>query len=202
MIKVIYFDAGGVLHVPNTAVGDDLQTELNLTDEQVAVVFRTYVPRIGTGKMTEQAAWDDMHKKFGIRHVSENERLFARSFEATLQKMPGMYELVTELRNSGIKAGLLTNVTPQFAEVLRMHGHYDPFDYRVLSYEVGLWKPDPAIYQLALRLADAKPEEAVFIDDFAQNTAAAEQLGWHSILFQNTDQITKELWPLIERARP
>lgn len=191
------FDAGGVLHVSNTAVGDDIQKELGLSNEQSEKLFEHYIPLLGTGKITEQALWDEIARKFGTRKVSVDEHLFTRSFVTTLQKMPGMYELVDELKAKGTIVMLLTNVSPQFAEVLRQKGHYDPFEHRVLSYEVGYWKPDPEIYQLALKKLHVKPEEAVFIDDQEKNIIAAQKLGIHGIVFKSTAQLKKELANLL-----
>ena len=198
MIKAVLFDASGVLHVANTVVGDDLQQEFGLSDEQVDQVFRKYVPLLGTGKITEREVWQELQRDFGIREVHEDERLFQRSFIATLQKMPGMYELVDKLKQKGITVALLTNVTPQFAAVLEQKGHYDPFDHRILSYEVGLWKPDEAIYQHALKVVGVAPKEAVFIDDQEKNVLAAESLGIHGIAFHDTAQVTRELETLIK----
>ena len=198
MIKAVIFDSGGVLHIANTSVGDDLRQELNLNDEQINKVFSYYVPLLGTGKIDEQQVWDELKRDYGIRQVNEDEHLFTRSFIATLKKMPGMYELVDGLKDIGITVMLLTNVTPQFAEVLRREGHYDPFDFRVLSYEVGIWKPDITIFEYALAQLAAKGDEVVYIDDLEKNVVASKLLGMHGILFKNTEQIKVELAKLME----
>jgi putative hydrolase of the HAD superfamily len=198
MIKAVMFDAGGVLHVANTAVGDDLQQELGLTDEQVIKIFSYYIPLLGTGKLSEQELWKALSKDFGIREVDADEHLFTRRFVNTLEKMPGMYELIDELKAQGIKVLLLTNVSPQFAEVLEQKGHYDPFDLKVLSYEVGSWKPDVEIYNHAIQKLGVKPQEAVFIDDQEKNTVAARKLGIHGIIFSDTEQVKKQLAKLIK----
>jgi HAD superfamily hydrolase (TIGR01509 family) len=123
--------------------------------------------------------------------------LFTRSFIATLQKMPGMYELVDGLRAKGIVVMLLTNVSPQFAEVLQQTGHYDPFDFKVLSYEIGLWKTEAGFYEHALQKAGIKGEEAVFIDDEEENLRVAGKLGIRGILFKDTEQVKAELAKLL-----
>lgn len=200
MIKVVMFDAGGVLHVSNRAGADDLMQELGLTEEQVMRIYNHYVPLLGTGKMTEAEVWKAVSKEFGVREVSVEEKLFTRSFIDTLQKMPGMYKLVDELKAKGIKVMLLTNVSPQYAEVLESAGHYDPFDMRILSFEVGSWKPDPVIYQKALELANVKPEEAVFVDDQEKNIVAAEELGIHGIVCTSAEQVKRDIEKLIAQS--
>lgn len=51
------------------------------------------------------------------------------------------------------------------------------FDLVMMSNEVGLHKPDPEIFRLALELLAVEPAAALFIDDLAQNVAAAQALG-------------------------
>lgn len=63
----------------------------------------------------------------------------------------------------------------------------------VLSYEVGLAKPDPAIFRFALDKAGVEAGEAVFVDDQAVNVEAARNLGIDAFQFLNSDQFVQEL---------
>jgi epoxide hydrolase-like predicted phosphatase len=54
-------------------------------------------------------------------------------------------------------------------------------DLVVMSNEVGIAKPDPAIYLLVLELIDLPPEQAIFIDDLSANVEAAQALGMAGI---------------------
>ena len=64
-------------------------------------------------------------------------------------------------------------------------GAVPAYDYAVVvqSCELGIVKPDPEIFNHALRLARVLPEEAVLIDDRAENIEAVERLGWYSLPF-------------------
>lgn len=66
-------------------------------------------------------------------------------------------------------------------------------DALVLSNEVGLAKPDPAIYQHALAEAGAKPEEAAFFDDVQRYVDAASALGIHGRLFTTAEQFEADI---------
>jgi 2-haloacid dehalogenase len=71
----------------------------------------------------------------------------------------------------------------------------------VVSGEVKLIKPDPAIYRASLEqvrahLADIQPEELVFIDDVAENANAASALGWRGIHHVSPEQTRRELLAL------
>jgi len=67
------------------------------------------------------------------------------------------------------------------------------FDDLILSYEVGCRKPDPQIYQKALRQTGTRAGRAIFIDDLAENVRAAEDLGIRSHLFRNIAGLLKFL---------
>ncbi|MEZ0115874.1 epoxide hydrolase-like predicted phosphatase [Catenulispora sp. EB89] len=73
-------------------------------------------------------------------------------------------------------------------------------DLIVYSHEVGMLKPDPAIYELCLDRLGLPPEETVFVDDVEGNCAAARALGMSAVLFKDTAQAVRELDALLQRA--
>jgi putative hydrolase of the HAD superfamily len=70
------------------------------------------------------------------------------------------------------------------------------FDGRVLSYELGVMKPDPRIYQEALKLAQAEPSACVFIDDMEENVAGASGLSIKGILYKPETDLARALTAL------
>jgi HAD superfamily hydrolase (TIGR01509 family) len=54
----------------------------------------------------------------------------------------------------------------------------------LISAEVGLAKPDPRIYRLAAERLGVRPDEAVFVDDFAANVEGARAVGMRAIHFR------------------
>jgi putative hydrolase of the HAD superfamily len=70
-------------------------------------------------------------------------------------------------------------------------------DLIVYSHEVGLKKPDPAIYELCLDRLGMAPREVVFVDDFEDNCVAARALGMSAVLFQDTAQTIRDLDALL-----
>ena len=61
----------------------------------------------------------------------------------------------------------------------------------ILSHELGIRKPDPAIYRAALKLSGTKPEETVFVDDLKPNVDSAGKLGFHAIRFRNAEDLRR-----------
>ena len=96
---------------------------------------------------------------------------------------PEMVDFCTALRSRGLKTGLLTNNAREFEAAWKaMLPLDDLFDDVVDSSEVGMRKPDPAIYRLALERLGVAPGEAVFLDDAPGNVAAAEAVGMQAVL--------------------
>lgn len=93
-------------------------------------------------------------------------------------------EAVREVRRAGRATALVTNNIIELRELWRPLLPLDElFDAVVDSCEVGMRKPDPRIFELALGLlGDIEPAEAVFLDDYEGNVAAAERLGMRAIL--------------------
>jgi putative hydrolase of the HAD superfamily len=91
------------------------------------------------------------------------------------------------LREQGVLTALVTNNAREFrAGWRRLLPLAELFDAVIDSSEVGLRKPDPAIFALALReLGGVAPEHAVFLDDFPGNVAAARRLGMHGVLVED-----------------
>ncbi len=63
----------------------------------------------------------------------------------------------------------------------------------VSSCFVGLRKPEPTIYRLALELTQKSPEDCCFIDDRALNLESARQLGMHPIEMKDVEQLRRDL---------
>jgi len=103
------------------------------------------------------------------------------------------------------RVALLTNAFPDHARLVQERYGFDPraeFDLYVNSAEVGLAKPDPAIYRLVLDRLGIAPGEAVFLDDMVRNTDAAGALGIHAIVFTDAEAGLKDLAALLGHPIP
>ncbi|MBW2314388.1 MAG: HAD family phosphatase [Deltaproteobacteria bacterium] len=113
-------------------------------------------------------------------------RLLARTMGAQTQARSPVVDCVHAIRSAGLKTGLLTNNALEIRERWRaVLPLADLFDDVVDSSEVGVRKPDPAIYHLALeRLGGVDASSAIFLDDLPGNVEAAEALGMRGILVE------------------
>lgn len=82
------------------------------------------------------------------------------------------------VRALGYRLGLISNAPPSLRALLVRWGLMPLFDHVTLSSDVGVLKPDPAIYQAALAGAGARADESVFIDDLVPNVEEARALGF------------------------
>lgn len=94
-----------------------------------------------------------------------------------------MVEAVRRVRAAGYRTGLVTNNAREWGETWRRVVPLDElFDVVLDSSEVGLRKPDPAIYRLACERLGVAPAECLFVDDLECNVAAAQRLGMEVLL--------------------
>jgi 2-haloacid dehalogenase len=106
----------------------------------------------------------------------------------------GTVKILYRLRDAGYELVGLTNWSAEkFLLTRPKHEFFKVFDHIVVSGEVGLVKPDPAIFELALQRVGRRPEQCLFIDDSAANVAAAAALGFHTIQFHSPAELEREL---------
>jgi len=101
------------------------------------------------------------------------------------------YDLVGYIRSLRPRylTGLLSNAWTDLRRFLEVEWKIaDAFDAIVISAEVGMAKPDPAIFELALRQLGVRAEETVYVDDMQENVIAAQTLGLRGVLFQTPEQ--------------
>jgi putative hydrolase of the HAD superfamily len=76
-----------------------------------------------------------------------------------------VHEVLTELKHSSLRMGIISNWDGTARNLLQHHGLMDYFDHCIISSEVGIDKPDPAIFNLAMQQADAVPQECLYVGD-------------------------------------
>ena len=92
-----------------------------------------------------------------------------------------------ELRARGLRTAIVSNCDHATRPIVDDLGLEHEADAIVLSFEVGVAKPDPGIYRAALSAVGARPEEAVFVDDQSWYCEGAEALGIRSFLIRRDD---------------
>ncbi len=109
-----------------------------------------------------------------------------------------LIESLHERRSQGWAMGLhfLSNMPAPYARGIEArHAFMRHFDSGVFSGDVGLAKPDLAIYQLAQRrMGAAHGHQILFLDDHADNVAAAAQRGWNTLHVTDVSRLAQQVF--------
>ncbi|MDN5857961.1 MAG: HAD-IA family hydrolase [Pseudonocardia sp.] len=98
---------------------------------------------------------------------------------------PASAALVTGL--AGTRLAVLSNAPAPLAAAVRAAAWTAAFDVLVFSSDLGLAKPDPAIYAAADRAYGTRPGDVVFFDDRVPNVEAARAHGWDAHVWTGPD---------------
>jgi putative hydrolase of the HAD superfamily len=136
--------------------------------------------------------WADIATALGLATPSQAqlEALVAGDVASWTHYRDEMWALTREFRARGGRTAMLSNGVPEIMAQIRADRPLgDVFDAVIVSCEVGLAKPDAAIYELTLERMGARATDTLFVDDRAINTAAAEALGIATITFSRTHTV-------------
>ena len=122
-----------------------------------------------------------------------------RGFNGRIVVQEAVVERVRSLRAGGYRTGIVTNNVKEASAGWRALLPVDElFDVIVDSSDVGVRKPDPAIFAVALeRLGGVSPSAAVFLDDAPGNVEGARRAGLHAILVTDPTAALAELDALL-----
>lgn len=189
--RAVITDWGGVLTSPLDQAVDQWLDADRIDQDGYRTVMRAWVKQAYDG-----AGLNPIH---GLEDGSLAPAEFERLLAAELRTVDGgpvgaagliermfagfapveeMYALLREVRAGGTRVALLSNSWGNAYPRERWAGLFDAV---VISCEVGLRKPDEAIFRHAVDLLSLAPDECVFIDDIVHNTRAAEALGMRGV---------------------
>jgi putative hydrolase of the HAD superfamily len=192
-------DYGGVL---TTNVWDSFRAFCEaegIDREEVKRAFRdrpeamALLRRLEAGELTEDEFSPLFGPIIGVRE-ERTEGLVDRLF-AGMQPEEAMIEALRRARAAGLRTGLISNSWGR--------GRYDRdsfgelFDGVVISGEVGLYKPQPEIFELGAERVGLDPSQCVFVDDLRENCEGAEAVGMTAVLHRGADASLERLEELL-----
>ena len=102
--------------------------------------------------------------------------------------------VVRDLHDARVPLYALTNWSAETFPFARgRFAFLDWFESILVSADVGLIKPDPAIFELLLERIGRTATECIYIDDNARNVASAAALGFDAIAFEGVPRLREEL---------
>lgn len=200
--RVVVFDIGGVLlewdprHLyRNIFDGDEAKVEWFLT--HVCTTSWNWMQDIGR-------PFDEAVAELTAR-FPEHTQLIAAYHERWEEMVPYAYAdavaILDDAKAAGVPVYAITNFPGEKLELARKRFRFfDLFEGMVVSSEVRLIKPDPAIFIHFLERFGLEAGECVFIDDSPVNAAAAGKLGFHGFAYESAAGLRAALegWGLLE----
>ena len=191
-IQAIIFDVGGVLYENiQEFFLPDLARRHGLDPDHLLSLGYKHGGAWGLGQATEEEYWRGILSDAGL--ASELLPGLVTETADYIRSIPETWDVVKALP-SRPRLGILSNTTWEWVARLRHVEDWEArFDPIVLSCEVGLCKPDPAIYALLLDRLKLPGEQVLFVDDREDNLAAAAQFGICGHRFSGGSGLRKEL---------
>ena len=191
-LKAVLFDFGGVFTDSPFHAFSAYATRIGATREQVTeIVFGGYV-------VDSDHPWHQVERgEITLENARERIMALGREqgldvdiwevFMAMAENGGGLrtelVDYVPRIRASGLATGIITNNVVEFRDHWRGMLPVDElFDFVIDSSEVGMRKPNPAIFELALETGGFTPGQVLFLDDYEGNVIAAQALNIRSIL--------------------
>jgi putative hydrolase of the HAD superfamily len=192
-MKAILFDLGRVLvdydhRASVTAVADHTTAGFAAVEQ----LMLTHAAALGVGELSAEEFYELLVTETGLR---DDFATFIDRYAAGIQRNePALAYAVALQQRPNVTVAVISNTNDAHVRWLdEQVPELVQLDLVMMSNEVALHKPDPAIFELALELLSVLPEQAIFIDDIAENVAAAQALGLAGIVHSDWSLTTPQL---------
>jgi putative hydrolase of the HAD superfamily len=195
-LRAVIFDYGMVLSAPPAPEAFAHLLRITALDApRLNELYWAHRHAYDEGRLTGQAFWQQFALNASLTltpaQIDELNDWDARMWTTVNPPMLAWQQLLNE---RGLKTAILSNMGDNVHE--RMVDVFDwlsRFDALVWSYQLGIAKPDPAIYWHVLKDLAVEPAEAFFIDDKLANIEAALALGMKAHLFSTPERLREDL---------
>lgn len=196
--KILFSDIGGVLlsngwgHISREAAAKKYGLDYSELDELHHFIFNVY--EIGSITLDQYLDTVIFHQERNFSREEFKDFIFQQSIQ-----LPDMLPWLVEWKNAHpqIKIISINNEARELNNYrIKKFDLHDFFDAFVSSCEVGMRKPDPGIFRLALGIAQAEPHECLYFDDRPMLVEAAKKEGihaYHHKSFEETKKIINSL---------
>ena len=195
-IDAVLFDYGMVLSgPPDMSARARMEVLLRTTPEHFHEAYWRSRDAYDRGSLSGAAYWravaDDLGRPLDATTLVA---LIAADNEHWTQPNEPMIAWARALRAAGISTGILSNIGDAMEMGVRARFPWlDEFTHCTFSHRLGIAKPDTAIYHHAARGLGVSPEQILFIDDRAENVAAARSVGMAAIQYRDHAAFLAEL---------
>ncbi len=202
-IAGIIFDLGGVvLESFEFGFYKDIKKRFGVPIEKLEKVCAAHWSRLEMGKETNLAYWQTVAEELSLQDSSGAVMadLWLKHFQHGAKIKKGTLVLAKKLAEN-FKLGVISNTQKEHSIFNRKRGLFDNFDAVILSNEVGLRKPQKAIFSLAAKKMQLPFKSLLFIDNDIRWVKVARKYGLHAILFTTVVQLKNDLKNIIATSR-
>lgn len=176
-MKAVIFDLGNVLvNYDGQATFTAMSAVAGVSLENLFTHYQTVERAFGTGQLSGRGYYDLLDQAFGLAASYDR---FAAVFCQYQERHEAALAFARDLQaRANVLVGIISNTNEVHASWLHANlPELSLFSSVILSNEVGLLKPDPTIFELALNQLDVPPEQALFVDDLAENVVGGTAVG-------------------------
>ena len=195
-LRAVIFDFGMVLTgVPDAKARAELLRISGLDNERFEKFYWADRHAYDEGKLTGLGFWQKLARDAGLNlpgPTIEELNLWDARMWTTVD--PAMLAWHEKLKQNGVLTAVLSNMGDSVLEnVEREFAWLSSFDALVWSYQLGVAKPEPAIYEHTLKQLGTGAGEALFIDDKLVNVEAARELGMQALVYTTMAALRHDL---------
>lgn len=195
-LRAVIFDYGRVLTgPPDPAAYAELLRISGLPADRLEPFYWMDRHAYDEGKLTGLGFWRNIVRDAGLT-LGESEIAELNLWDARMWTRgdPAMLDWQLAIKQRGLLTAIVSNMGDSVHEhMVRELEWLSRFDVLVWSYQLGVAKPDPAIYRCALERLGTQPGETLFIDDKAENVETAAAMGMRGIIFSNVEKLRLDL---------
>jgi putative hydrolase of the HAD superfamily len=194
-IRAVIFDYGEVLCTQDPAPHQRLLELTGLDRATFESLYWRDRRDYDLGHLDGRAYWAKFARDAGLTFTpAQIDALIENDVLMWVSVNEPMLDWVAALQDAGLLTAILSNMVPEVLRYMRQEFPWlAPFNQLTWSCELGLAKPDPAIYACTCDKLGVRPGEALFIDDKIENIRGAEHFGLHAIQFRNIAQLRHDL---------
>lgn len=187
--RVIVFDLGGVVvRWTDAWLFARVARDLRLPPGRVRRAMLRAEGPLEAGRISLGEFWDRVSRSLRRPIPPATRRQWVGLFRSRARLRTDVAAWIGELRGAGRAVACFSNTDPDHLRVIRARGWLAPFSPAILSYRIGAIKPARRAFDRARRALRRRGSEIFFLDDRAENVAAARRAGWRAARFVSTTQ--------------
>lgn len=187
-MKNIIFDFAGVITKNNQ---DDFLDSFKFDPKARALIKSTFSSTAFEYYQMGEISRDDYYTLMIFRYpeyMKEFRAIKNADYASIFAPNPDILKYVEELKSQGNKVFIMSNTTPETADVIINSSYAQLFDGLIFSTDTHALKPDENAFKMALEYFKLDPKETIFIDDSKKNIAGAKKAGVTGVHFLSTEQ--------------